>query len=101
MDRIEKLLKEIKGDSSIWEDPKGRPIRISGKFLNNVGEIFEQHGFGATKVYLANQSGRDRSRAHSLLNVLQKMEVYQEIRNHRGLGRYIIKTLEVLKRMEV
>jgi len=101
VDKIERLLKEIKNDVSIWKDKTGRPTRFSGKFLNNVGEIFEKHGFGTTKVYLANQSGRDRAQAFSMIKVLEKLKNYPEIINNRAIGRYIIKTLDTLKRMEV
>jgi hypothetical protein len=101
VDNIEKLLKELKADQSIWKSKDGKPIYFSGKFLDTVGEIFEKHGFGTTKVYLANQSGRDRSQAFSMQKVLEKLKDYPEIINNRAIGRYIIKTLDTLKRMEV
>lgn len=100
MDRIERLLKEIKEDKSVWEDDKGRYHKFSSKFLNDVGAIFEQHGFGVTRVFLINQTGRDRSQAYALLHVLRKLESYQEIKVNRAIGRYIIKTLDTLARME-
>lgn len=101
MDNIERLLKEIKEDQSIWKSKEGKSIYFSGKFLDTIGEIFEKHGFGTTKVYLANQSGRDRPQAFPLLKVLEKLRGYPEVINNRAIGRYIIKTLEILKRMEV
>lgn len=101
MDHIEQLLKEIKVDPSIWKDNRDRPVNYSGKFLDTVGEIFEKHGFGTTKVYLINQSGRDRIQAFGMQKVLEKFKKYPEIENNRAIGRYIIKTLETLKRMEV
>lgn len=101
MDNIERLLKEIKEDQSIWQSKDGKPIYFSGKFLDTVGEIFEKYGFGTTKVYLANQSGRDRSQAFSMQKVLEKLKDYPEIINNRAIGRYIIKTMDTLKRMEV
>lgn len=102
MDNIEKLLKEIREDSSIWNLGKDRrPFTFSGKFLDTVGEIFEKHGFGTAKVYLLNQSGRDRIQAEGLKKVLEKLEKYPEIVNNRAIGRYVIKTLEILKRREV
>ena len=100
MDNIERLLKEIKADQSIWEY-KGRSVWFSGKFLNTVGEIFEKHGFGTTMVYLINQSGRDRAQALVMKNVLNKLKSCPEASNNRAIGRYIIKTLSTLKRMEV
>lgn len=101
MDKIEKLLEEIKNDESIWKDKTGRSIEFSSKFLNNVGEIFEKYGFGTTKVYLVNQVGRERSQAFSMQKVLEKMKEYPEIINNRAIGRYIIKTLDTLKKLEV
>lgn len=101
MDSVERLLKEIKDDQSIWKLRDGRYVAFSGKFLDTVGEIFERHGFGVTKVYLANQTGRDRTQAFSMIKVLEKLQSYPEISNNRAIGRYIIKTLDTLKRMEV
>ena len=101
MDHIEQLLKEIKGDPSVWKDNRGNPVNYSGKFLDTVGEIFEKHGFGTTKVYLINQSGRDRTQSFGMQKVLEKFKQYPEIEHNRAIGRYIIKTLETLKRMEV
>jgi len=100
MDRIEKLLKEIKGDPKVWEF-EHRPIRYSGKFLDTVGGIFEKYGFGVTKTYLLNQVGRDRTQAMSMKRVVDKMEQYPEIVGNRAIGRYIIKTVQVLQKMEV
>ena len=102
MDNIEKLLREIKEDPAVWNPGRDkRPLFFSGKFLNDVGEIFEKHGFGTTKVYLMNQSGRDRGQALGLKRVLEKFERCPEIIANRAIGRYVIKTLETLKRMEV
>ena len=100
MDNIEKLLREIKEDPAVWNPGRG-PLSFSGKFLDTVGEIFEKHGFGTTKVYLMNQSGRDRGQALGLKRVLEKFERCPEIMANRAIGRYVIKTLETLKRMEV
>ncbi len=102
MDNVEKLLKEIKEDPGVWNPGKKRePIYFTGKFLDTVGEIFEKHGFGTTKVYLMNQSGRERVQADGLLKVIEKFQKYPEITNNRAIGRYVIKTLGILKRMEV
>lgn len=101
MDHIEQLLKEIKEDLSVWKDKWSNPVNYSGKFLDTVGEIFEKYGFGTTKVYLINQSGRDKAQAFGMQKVLEKFKKYPEIENNRAIGRYLIKTLETLKRMEV
>ncbi len=103
MDRIEKLLKEIEEDREVWEyrdrDNKVRRIEYSGKFLNDVGQIFERHGAGATKLYLLHQTDRGKyqaMRANRLKRVIDRMEQYQEIRSNRAIGRYVIKTVEIL-----
>ncbi len=103
MDRIEKLLKDIKDDNSIWKDRRGDPIKFSNKVLNDVGDIFEKHGFGVTRIYLTNQKFRsqEKNQAESLLKVLKIMETCLEIINNRAIGRYIIKTLDNIKKMEV
>jgi hypothetical protein len=101
MDNIERLLKEINDDPSLWKDRIDKPIRFSGKFLDTVGEIFEKYGFGSTKVYLMNQSGRDRMQASAMLKVLERFGSYPEVITNRAIGRYIIKTLETLKKMGV
>jgi hypothetical protein len=101
MDNIEKLLKQIKEDQAIWRARDGKPTYFSGKFLDTVGEIFEKHGFGTTKTYLINQSGRDRTQAAAMLLVLDKFKKCPEIVSNRAIGRYVFKTLDTLKRMEV
>lgn len=103
MDNIERLLKEIKEDPSVWNPgTERRPISFSNKFLDTVGEIYERYGMGAAKVYLMNQSGRDRiGEAEGILRVLMKFQKYPEVITNRPIGRYVIKTLSILKRMEV
>ena len=101
MDNIERLLKEIKDDQKIWKMRDGKQVSFTGKFLDTVGEIFEKHGFGTTKLYLTNQTGRDRTQAVSMLLILDKLKGSQEVINNRAIGRYIIKTVDMLKRMEV
>lgn len=97
MDNIEKLIKELKEENFIWSI-RGKPIEFSAKFLETTGEIFEKHGFGVTRVYLLNQSGRDRVQANSLLKVIEIMEKYPEVVNNRAIGRYIIKSLIEIKK---
>lgn len=53
MDNIERLLQEIKEDPEIWKPGRDKkPLFFSGKFLNDVGDIFERHGFGTTRSIL-------------------------------------------------
>lgn len=101
MDNIEKLLKEIKEDITIWRDRKGGSVYFSNSLLKRVGDIFEKGGFGEAKVYLMNQVGRDKLAAVKLLQVLKKFENTPEIIAKRALGRAIITSLIELKKMEV
>lgn len=97
MDNIERLIQELKKENSIWSAEE-KSINFSAKFLETTGEIFEKHGFGTTRVYLINQLGKERAQASSLLKVLEIMEKYPEIVNNRAIGRYIIKSLNEIKR---
>ena len=91
MDKIQKLLKEIQNDRSLMG------VRYSYSFLNNVGEIFERHGFGTTKVFLLEKRSRE---ADAILKILGKFENIPDIVRNRSIGRTIIKTLENLKGTE-
>lgn len=101
VDNIERLLKEIKDDPAVWKLRDGKDVIFSGKFLDTIGEIFEKHGAGTARIFLANQVGRDKTQAISLIRVMDKFKKYPEVMNNRPIGRYIIKTLDQLKRMEV
>lgn len=46
-----------------------------------------------------NQSGRDRFQALGLIRVLEKFEKFPEVINNRAIGRYVIKTLETIRKM--
>lgn len=101
MDNIEKLLREIKEDKTIWTDKWGKPMNFSTHFLKTVGEIFERKGFGEAKVHLMNLISRNRPDAIKILQVIKKFETTPEIVSKRSLGKAIITSLPTLKRMEV
>jgi len=94
MDVIEKLIEEIKADKKVQK------TNFRSNFLNNVGEVFEKHGFGVTKTFLFEKREKKglRYQADALLNVIKKFEKYDEIKQNRSIGRYIIKTLNTLRR---
>lgn len=101
MDRIEQLLKEIREDKRIWQDERGRPIRFT-RLAETVADIFEQYGFGDTIVYLAKREDRaEADQAKALRRVIDKFKKYPEIVSNRARGRYIIKALDSLHRLEV
>jgi hypothetical protein len=101
MDNIEKIIMELKKEKEKWkwvEKQNRESEKFSSKFLETTGEIFEKHGFGTTKLYLINQSGKERNPAKSLLKVIEILERYPEIINNRAIGRYIIKSLNEILR---
>jgi hypothetical protein len=93
MDVIEELIEEIKKDTKVQK------TRFNSNFLNNVGEVFERHGFGVTRTFLIEKRGRRdlRYQADALLGIVEKFEKNEKIQQNRSIGRYIIKTLISLK----
>ena len=69
----------------------------AGGFLNDVAEIYERHGAGATKAYLLTQQARRRSEVALLLKLLDKFEGCAQVRLNRAIGRQIIKCLFELR----
>lgn len=65
-----------------------------------MGEVFEKHGFGVTKMFLLEKRKRKglKYQADALLEIIKKFEDYNEIKQNRSIGRYIIKTLNTLRR---
>lgn len=101
MDRIEQLIKEIKKDPLVWKNERGNPIRFT-RLAENVANIFEQYGFGDTKLYLAKREDRDEAdQAKALLRVLEIFRKYPEVEVNRARGRYIIKALNNIRTLEV
>lgn len=97
-DQIEEILRQLKRDQAVLR------TRFTSGFLNNVGDVLDRDGFGATKTFLIEKLERRdlRPQAETILNVvLPKLEAEPAIRQRRSLGRYIIKTLETLKSQEV
>jgi len=77
-------------------DPKVKQVRyFSNKFLNNVAEGFERHGFEATKAFLVDKRNRRGHyyEAEALLSVIKILEKNKAIKKNRKIGRLIIKTL--------
>lgn len=98
MDTIERIMREIRADKDVQNCKF-----FSSNFLNNVADVFERHGFGATKVFLLEKENRSQLRyqATAVMSVLKIFDKNEEIRMNRSIGRYIIKTLITIKSMEV
>jgi hypothetical protein len=92
-DPIEKLIEEIRLSSEVQH------ARFANSFLNNVAEVFERDGFGATRAFLLEKRERYelRAQAEALLKVLDMMGKHPEIRQRRAIGRTIIKAIIALK----
>jgi len=93
MDVIEELIEAIKNDRKVQR------TKFTPNFLNDVGEVFERHGFGVAKTFLIEKRERRelRYQADALLDVIAKFEKIDEIKQNRSIGRYIIKTVNSLK----
>lgn len=98
MDAIEQVIKDIRGNKDVLNCKF-----YSANFLNNVADVFERHGFGATKVFLLDKKQRREltHQAQAIQGVLRIMENSDEIKQNRSIGRYIIKTLTTIKSMGV
>lgn len=71
----------------------------AGSFLNDVAEIYERHGPGATRAFLLTQRGRrNRPEAPLLLKLIDQFDRCVEVRTNRAIGRQIIKCLFELKK---
>ncbi len=92
MDNVAKLLNDISRLPELASLDKW----ASG-FLNDVAEIYERHGQGATKAFLLTQQSRRAVEARLLLKLLDLFEGCPEIRVNRAIGRQIIKCLFELK----
>jgi len=94
MDKVDALLSEIAGMPELASIDQ----RSTG-FLNDVGEIYERHGSGATRAYLLNLAGRrNRPEVPGLIKVIDRLETYAEVRTNRAIGRQIVKCLFQLKK---
>lgn len=93
MDEIEQVIEEIK------HDPNFQRTRFTSNFINDVADVFEKYGFGTTKTFLKDKRSRGdlRFQATTLLSIVDKLEKIEKIKQNRGIGRYIIKTLITIK----
>jgi hypothetical protein len=94
MDKVDALLREIAGMPEL-----ASMDHRSSSFLNDVAEIYERHGSGATRAYLLNQAGRrNRPEVPGLIKIIDKLEASPDVRTNRAIGRQIIKCLFQLKK---
>jgi len=96
-DPIKDVIESIKKQHAVIEALQKDWLKSS--FLNNIGDIFENHPFEVSRRWLidkSNQTGM-RGQAEALLAVLDCMETVEYIRRKPAVGRLIIKTLNSLK----
>jgi len=95
-DPIEHVIQEIKNCRQFKTARQKR--RLKPNFLNNVAEIFENHGFETTRIYLLDKRNkRDmKKQSEAVLTVLEMMRKCPSIHQHRAIGRQVIKTLNVI-----
>ncbi len=97
-DTIETILKKLRDDAEV------RKTRFTSNFLNNVREVLDYHGFGATKVFLLDKLDKKDSQwqAQTLLKrVIPLLEASDKIRTQPSIGAYIIKSLNAIKEVEL
>ncbi|MEO0131445.1 MAG: hypothetical protein ABIK73_00675 [candidate division WOR-3 bacterium] len=90
MDEVDEIIEQIKNDSTL----KGN--EFSSSILNALGEIFEEKGVGASKVFLLSKFNEDDNERKRLLKVISILEKSSAIMQDRSIGRLIIKSLNQL-----
>ncbi len=93
MDRIEKLVREIKKDRNVSKE------NFSGRLINTTGEIYEKYGYGATKLYLIDKI-KDKKRSYEAKILLRVVEKVEDARLPSSLGGFIIRKLNAVKKSE-
>jgi hypothetical protein len=89
MDKVGAVLEEISRLPEL-----ARLEAKSGKFLNELAEIYERHGPGTTRAYLLNRKGRD---TNLFLKIFDRLDKCPDVRANRAIGRQILKCLFELK----
>lgn len=93
-DALADILDEIK------RDPKVKGVSFSHRFLNNVAEGFERHGFEEVKLFLMDKENRRSHyyQAEAIIAVIKIFEKYPMIKKNRRVGRLILKSLDSILR---
>lgn len=97
-DPIETILKKLRNDADV------RKTYFTSNFLNNVREVLDCHGFGATKVFLLDKLDKKdlHWQAQTLLQkVIPLLEASDKIRTQPAIAGFIIKSLTAIKEVEL
>jgi len=93
VDEIEMLRQRIEECDHVWQRCTYTP-----NFLDNVGAVLADHGFGVARTFLATREERRESdQAAGLKEVLRLLETCPRVQQNRGIGRLIIKSLEAMR----
>ena len=77
----------------IENNPKISNVRFNQAFLDDVGNVVENKGFDAAKIFIwEHHERRDLSRqVESLLLILDELAKVRAVENDRSIAKYIIK----------
>jgi hypothetical protein len=73
-------------------------VNLTSSLLNNVGDVLERDGFGASRAFLLDRVDRDPQARFLLDDVLPRLQSCPPVVARRALGRYVIKILPALRR---
>ncbi len=93
-DPIEDVLNQLRQKPGVQKE------HFSSNFLNTAGDVLEREGFATTRLFLQDkreQSATRRAAGVLLEEVLPVLESCDRIRQNRGIGRLIIKSLPALQ----
>lgn len=94
VDEIQALREKIESRDCIWRRCRG----YTPNFLDNVGAVLADHGFGTAKTFLdTREERRESDQAAGLKEVLSLLEACPRVHQNRGIGRLIIKSLETMR----
>lgn len=93
-DPVAELLNNLRNDKRLKCDAPG----VTTSFLNNVADVFERYGFGATETYLRDKREQEQTSTNAdiLLDVLRHLRTCSIVHQERAIGRLVIKTLPQL-----
>ena len=93
VDEIQMVLQRIEECDRVWQARE-----YTSNFLENVGTVLADHGFGVAGTFLATrEERRERDQAAGLKEVLRLLEACPRVHQNRGIGRQIITSLETLR----
>jgi len=89
MDPLEELIKEV------HNNPIVKKCTFANNFLNSAANIFQRDGYGGLELFLQERKSRDslKEQVEALFVVSKMMRKYPIVKQKRGYGRLLIKSL--------